>query len=123
MKVCPKVCRIICLLGLSHWVLAGPGEPKIMEKYVEVSASVEQVWNAWTTSEGIAGFFAKDHKFELKPGGAFEMYFLPEGSPERGSEGCKVLSYLPFKMFSFSWNAPPNLPEVRPQHTTVVIAF
>ena len=43
----------------------------------------------------------------------------------RGSEGCKVLSYLPKKFFSFSWNAPPQFEEVRKSDhkTWVVVEF
>jgi hypothetical protein len=36
---------------------------------------------------------------------------LPAGS--QGSEGCTVLSFLPGRMLSFTWNAPPKFPAVR----------
>jgi len=58
------------------------------------------------------------------PGDPFEIYFLldaPEGS--RGSEGCTILCKEPMKRFSFTWNAPPHLPHVRPQHTIVELRF
>jgi predicted enzyme related to lactoylglutathione lyase len=44
---------------------------------------------------------------------------------KRGSEACKVLSYLPKKYLSFSWNAPPQFEEVRSStyNTWVVIEF
>ena len=47
----------------------------------------------------------------------------PEGL--RGSEGCKIISYLPKKMLSFTWNAPPQYPEIRNhEHKTwVVVTF
>lgn len=31
----------------------------------------------------------------------------------KGGEGCKILSYVPYQMLSFSWNAPPQHKEVR----------
>lgn len=31
----------------------------------------------------------------------------------RGSEGCKILSFIPNEMLSFSWNAPPQYKKVR----------
>lgn len=45
----------------------------------------------------------------------------PEGT--RGGEGNTVLSFLPHKMLSFTWNAPTTIPEVRnhPHKTWVVI--
>ena len=72
------------------------------------------MWQKWSTHEGLKTFFGRDNKIELRPGGAFEIYFLmdnPYGT--RGAEGCKVLSYVPDKMISFSWNAPPQMPYVR----------
>ena len=41
----------------------------------------------------------------------------------RGSEGCRILSFLPKQMLSFSWNAPPEYKEVRESgyHTWVVV--
>jgi uncharacterized protein YndB with AHSA1/START domain len=61
---------------------------------------------------------------ELAVGGDYEMYFDPK-QPEglRGSEGCKILSFVPGEMLSFTWNAPPSIPEVRGQHTWVVLTF
>lgn len=60
---------------------------------------------------------------ELTPGGPYEIYFLlenPEGT--RGGEGNTVLSFLPPKMLSFTWNAPPSIPEVRNHiHKTWVV--
>lgn len=87
---------------------------KIIKKEIIVAASIKTAWWKWTTEEGIKTFFAKECKVELRRNGAYEMYFLlnnPIGL--RGGEGCKVLSYLPEKMLSFSWNAPPDFPNVR----------
>jgi len=91
---------------------------KPSNKKIEITKVINQpidtVWWRWTTHEGLMTFIGYDNKIELVPGGAFEIYFL-EDNPEglRGSEGCKVLSYLPEKYFSFSWNAPPKFKEVR----------
>ncbi len=87
-----------------------------------VQAPVAEVWKAWTTDEGLRAFLVEGSKVELRPGGPYEIYFsmqAPEGS--RGSEGCTVLSYLPEKMLSFQWNAPPKFQHARSIHTWVVI--
>jgi len=103
---------------------------KITEKQIlksnTINCSIDTAWWKWTTHEGLLTFFGAENKIELSPGGAFEIYFsmdAPEGL--RGSEGCKVLSYLPKQMFSFSWNAPPKFMEVRESnwHTWVVVNF
>ena len=97
-----------------------------IQKEAIVNASIEKVWNAWTTSEGATTFFAPQAKIELDLGGAYELYFdleAPKGL--QGSEGCHVLSFLPKEMLSFEWNAPPEFPHVRKQqmrkHTWVIL--
>jgi len=91
-----------------------------------VNSDRKSVWKLWTTSEGLKNFFGIDNKIELNPGGSFEIYFLLD-SPAgyRGSEGCKILSYLPERMLSFSWNAPPNFKSIREDahKTWVVVNF
>lgn len=89
-----------------------------------VDASPKACWEKWTTSEGVGSFLTENNTIELRIGGPFELYFamqLPEG--QRGSEGCKILSYLPQRMLSFEWNAPPTFPEVRGKRSRVVVVF
>jgi uncharacterized protein YndB with AHSA1/START domain len=96
----------------------------MIRKAVEVPASVDDVWEAWTTAAGVKTFFSPDASVELAVNGDYEMYFdkkQPEGL--KGSEGCKVLSFVPGEMFSFTWNAPPNMPNVRKERTWVVLMF
>ncbi|MCU0287347.1 MAG: SRPBCC domain-containing protein, partial [Acidobacteria bacterium] len=96
----------------------------MIRKVVDVSASVDDAWDAWTTTEGVKTFFAPEASVELAVGGDFEMYFVPNGPKgQRGSEGCKILGFVPGEMFSFTWNAPPHLPSVRGEHTWVVLFF
>jgi len=42
---------------------------------------------------------------------------------QQGSEGTTLLAIQPKVMLSFTWNAPPHLPNVRKQLTHVVIRF
>jgi uncharacterized protein YndB with AHSA1/START domain len=107
-----------------HFVSMKDQSGKILRKEISVPATLEQVWNAWTTTEGVKTFFSSEARVELAVGGPFEIYFLldaPRGS--RGSEDCQVLSYLPREMLSFSWNAPPEFGELRKKHTIVVLQF
>ncbi|MEN8251129.1 MAG: SRPBCC domain-containing protein [Bacteroidota bacterium] len=98
---------------------------KKINKVAIVNASVEECWQLWTTHEGLKSFFGVDNKIDLKPGGAFEIYFdMGQQQGERGGEGNKILSYLPETMLSFSWNAPPSIPEIRNQsHRTWVVLY
>lgn len=91
---------------------------------VTLPAPLSEVWNAWTTEEGAKAFFAPDCRIDLRVGGAYEMYFNPAGPEgERGGEGLTLLAVQPESMLSFTWNAPPSLPEVRGQLTHVTLYF
>ncbi|HXE74927.1 MAG TPA: SRPBCC domain-containing protein [Candidatus Xenobia bacterium] len=103
---------------------APAGWQRSLRKQVTVAAPLAEVWNAWTTTEGVTGFFAPAAKVEARIGGPYEIYFglsQPEG--QRGSEGCKVHSVVPMKLLAFEWNAPPSIPTIRDSgvHTLVVI--
>lgn len=91
---------------------------------VEVPASLSEVWAAWTTEAGVKSFFAPQCTLDFRLGGAYEMYFdLDAPAGLRGGEGCLILAIEPFKMFSFTWNAPPEFPAIRDQRTHVVVRF
>lgn len=96
----------------------------MIRKAVEVDASADTAFEAWTTDDGVQGFFAPGSRVELAIGGDYELYFDPKAKPgNKGSEGCKILSFLPGEMLSFTWNNPPSIPEIRDKHTWVVIFF
>ena len=70
----------------------------------------------------MASWWAKDSWIDLRIGGPYELYFLPDQRRGwQGSEGCRILSYRPPEMLSFSWNFPPSIPEIRDEHTWVVL--
>lgn len=85
-----------------------------------VPASIEVVWQAWTTEEGARTFFAPQCRIDLAPGCAYEMYFDLEAPPGlRGGEGCVILAIEEPNFLSFTWNAPPELPRIRQYRTHV----
>ncbi len=97
---------------------------KAILKTVTVPATIDQVWQAWTTKRGLQGFFAPRCEIEMWPGGTFEIWFFPDNPPgTRGAEGLELLSYLPGRMLSFEWDAPPHLPVVRGHRNWVVVTF
>ncbi len=97
---------------------------RVVKAEVIVSANLDAAWEAWTTEAGVKTFFAPSCKVELRVGGAYEMYFNPSGAAgERGGEGNTILAIQPKRMLAFTWNAPPNLPNVRQQRTSVVLRF
>lgn len=87
---------------------------RILRKDAIIAASVEDVWTAWTTVEGTNTFFAPGSKIDLRPGGAYELYFdpaLPHG--QRGGEGCTLIAVEPPHRLSFTWSFPPSIPTLR----------
>lgn len=101
---------------------AGTAHGRAIEKRATVSAPRDDVWRAWTTSEGLTEFLCPRCHVELRPGGPYEIIFnvdAPDG--DRGSEGCRVLAFVPGRMLAFTWNSPPTLPATRCQRTTVVV--
>ena len=102
--------------------LAAAAQERQIFKDVVVKAPVEAVFKSWSTSEGIASFFAPEAKVEPRSGGAFEVYINPYAAPGmKGADDMKVMAYQENRMISFTWNAPPNLPEVRAQRTLVIV--
>ncbi|MDA3814643.1 MAG: SRPBCC domain-containing protein, partial [Candidatus Cloacimonetes bacterium] len=97
---------------------------KHIYKDVVIPAPISQVWDAWTVKEELIKFFAPDAEIELIINGKYEMYFLLDNLPgSKGGEGNRILSYVPHKMLSFEWNAPPQYPNVRKEKTWCVLFF
>lgn len=95
---------------------------RMIYKEAAIAASLRDVWDAWTTRRGVQSFFAPDARVDLAVGGPYEILFDPDApAGSRGSEGCKVLSFLPDRMLSFDWNAPPQYPRIRNERTWVVV--
>jgi len=110
--------------------LAAPDAESESDKTIVRTATIDatpaEAWRAWTTSEGIAEWWVEDAAIELKIGGKFELYMLPD-QPDfkgnRGSEECTILAYAPERMLAATWNAPPSFPEQRTQHTRITVLF
>ena len=93
----------------------------VLEEIVE--APVAAVWKAWTTVDGIRTFLAPDARIEVRPGGPWEILFMPDAPPgSQGSEGCAVLEVVAGKRLAFEWNFPPHMP-IRNEKTRVAVEF
>jgi len=106
-----------------------PGPPPVsadraITKEVLVSANISRVWEAWTTSSGIQSFFAPEAVVDPKPEGAFHIHINPYAEPGmKGADDMRYLALQKDRMLSFTWNAPPSLPEARAQRTVVILRF
>lgn len=101
---------------------AAPDVDRTIRLEIVVNAPAEKVWRAWTTRAGIKSFFAPDCDIDLRVLGKYDILFAPSASPGlRGAEGNVILAIQEGKMLSFTWDAPPNFPDIRKQRTSVVI--
>lgn len=93
-----------------------------------VDAPLEQVWQDWTTAEGLESFFAPKAIVEPRPGGAYEVWFAPEApAGQRGAEDGRVIGLQKdndgTRMISFTWAMPPYMEDIRPHMTIVQLWF
>jgi uncharacterized protein YndB with AHSA1/START domain len=115
-----KTALATTLLALA--VLPAAAQERAIVKTVTVKAGVDEAWRAWTTAEGITSFFAPSAVVEPRPGGLFEIHFNPYARPGmKGADGMVFLALQEKRMLSFTWNAPPHLPDVRGQRTSVTV--
>ena len=105
-------------------IAASGSDIRALAKEVEAAAPPMEVWAAWTSNEGIASWWGPPaSNIDLRIGGPFELFFVPDApAGSRGSDGCRVLAYVPGESFSFTWNAPPHL-ALRETNTWVVLTF
>ena len=97
---------------------------RAIDKSIELAATLDEAWAAWTTREGIVSFFAPDAEIDARVGGAFHIHIDP-GAPAggKGADDMRFMALQPKQMLSFDWNAPPSLPEARAQRTFVIVRF
>ena len=115
-----KKSLIISLVLISVAAFGGSEEGIRLE--VVVSASVDEVWDAWTTVEGVKSFFAPDARIDLRPDGPYEIFFDPSApAGKRGADDMRVMLVQPKSALAFTWNAPEKFPNARGQRTHVMV--
>jgi uncharacterized protein YndB with AHSA1/START domain len=116
--------RLFVFIVFSMTVITANATEPAIELSVAVKAPVAEVWKAWTTSEGIVSFFAPEARVEARPDGPFTIIIDPYAAPgQQGADDMKVLAVEHEQLLSFTWNAPPSLPQARQQRTVVVLRF
>lgn len=95
---------------------------------VTVEASPAEVFELWTTVEGIKKFFASDARINLVPGGAYTIIFRPDEDPEGekfGTKGARILAFERGRSLAFEWKGKPGMTEMRasPLPTWVELTF
>ena len=91
---------------------------KRLDFEVVVPASLDDVWQAFTTADGLVGWLTPAAKVELRLGGPWEADF-----PGGKTGGGTILSFLPREMLAVAALAPEAFPAVRRERTQAVFRF
>ena len=96
--------------------VAAPNKALIFE--VTVPASLDDVWTAFTTSEGLVTWLTPQATVELRAGGEWTAHF-----PGGATGGGTILSFVPKTKLVMSALAPPSFPHVREERTKAIWEF
>lgn len=66
-----------------------------------ISASLDAAWTAWSTSEGMDGWFSTNTAMDFREGG-----YYTNGDGDR----CQYLSIVPREQIKFSWTSRDHAP-------------
>ena len=124
-KQAKMISLLVCLGAISMNTRAADSfDQSAISHWVDVNASLSDVWHAWTSDEGAQTFFARGSNVNARPDGDYEIFFFPDNEPgNRGAEGTTTLIVEPLKRFAFTWDAPPKWPTIRSQRTVVEVFF
>jgi uncharacterized protein YndB with AHSA1/START domain len=95
-----------------------PAPNKALVFEVKVPASLDAVWTAFTTSEGLSTWLTPGAVVDLRVGGEWTAHF-----PGGATGGGTILSFVPKTKLVMSAMAPPMFPHVREQRTTATWEF
>jgi len=89
-----------------------------------IDASIESVWESWTTAAGIRSFFSRDSVVEPHIDGEFSVLFFPDEPPGlRGAEGMRIVALEPEKRLVVTWDQPPRFATIKDQRALVEYRF
>jgi uncharacterized protein YndB with AHSA1/START domain len=85
---------------------------------VEVPAPVNEVWRAFSTSEGLTTWLTPEATVDLRPGGEWTARF-----PGSSTGGGTIIRFVAEKELVLAALAPDKFPHVRAERTRVVFQF
>ena len=95
---------------------SAPVKALILE--VTVPATQAEVWNAFTTSDGLSTWLTPGAVVDLREGGEWTAHY-----PGGHTGGGTILSFVPMSEMTLSAMAPEQFPHVRAERTTVKFEF
>jgi len=101
-----------------------PDGSRVLQQSIDVPATPRQVWEAFTTTEGLQSWAAPVVHADFRLNGVFESTYQVDGRiGAPGNIKNKYLSFVPLRMVAIqAIAAPPNFPhpELLPEIFTVV---
>ena len=91
-----------------------PAPAKALVFEITLPASLDDVWNAFTTSEGLSTWLTPGAVVDLRKGGEWTAHFPGGGT---------ILDFTPKSEIVMSAMAPPSFPIVRAARTTATWTF
>ena len=101
----------------STWPAPSDDSTKVLRIELSIPAPVHDVWQAFTTEQGLNSWLAPDVSVDLKPGGDWLVKF--PGSTGGGT----IVSFVPEKEIVINALAPDRFPQVRATRTRAVFTF
>jgi uncharacterized protein YndB with AHSA1/START domain len=95
-----------------------PAPHKALIFEVTISAPIDALWGAFTTSEGLSTWLTPGAVVDLRPGGEWTAHY-----PGGKTGGGTILSFKPKSEIVMSAMAPEAFPHVRTERTTARFEF
>jgi uncharacterized protein YndB with AHSA1/START domain len=119
--------KLIVVLSLAGSLLAADNPVKVTKAdapeksllfEVTVPASLDQIWRAFTTKEGVEEWLWSDVTVDLREGGDWIVNY-----PGGKTGGGTIVSFEPMRSITMRAMAPEQFPEVRRERTAAVFSF
>ena len=119
-----KLSLLVSIFAVTVWaqgpvqVTRVPAPHKALIFEVKVPASLDAVWTAFTTSEGLSTWLTPGAVVDLRAGGEWTAHF-----PGGATGGGTIVNFAPKTRLVMSALAPPMFPHVREDRTTAAWEF
>ncbi len=126
---CLLACTVVSFAGVqgqdvSHDSWRAVDGSTVLVHSLEVPASVDEAWAAFTTAEGLTSWAVPFAVVDFRVGGVWESSYAPDARPgDPGNIRSRYLSFVPRRMISLqAVDAPPDFPhpEVLPDLFSVI---
>ncbi|MEZ4884709.1 MAG: YciI family protein [Chitinophagales bacterium] len=109
------------LLLLPNSVHSQANNSKILISQATVNVPLDKAWWAWTTDKGVQSFLAADSEIDFRVDGNYKISLYTKANYPNTDN--RILSFIPFQMFSFEFAMPDRFPTIRNQKTWIVVEF